>query len=302
MGSGRVVVDDSIDSLVSAVKARCERFVGDGVGMIRRTHEQGHHYFIASLGRREVDQWVRLAVACESVAIMDPMTGRAGLAATRKRDGATEVYLQLEPGQSLILRTFTTRKVQAEAWHYTRSAGEPIQLTGRWRIEFIEGGPSLPQPIDTDRLASWTDLGDEQAQRFAGAARYRIEFERPATPRSVDAWALDLGDVRESARVVLNSRPIGTAWAVPFSVRFDAAELRDHGNVLEIEVTNLAANRIRDLDLRGIQWRIFKEINFVNIHYKPFDASKWDLAPSGLLGPVRLLPLQTLAPPDGDRG
>ncbi|HWP39402.1 MAG TPA: glycosyl hydrolase, partial [Tepidisphaeraceae bacterium] len=300
--SGRVFVEDSIPSLLRASQARCETFVGDGVGMIRRTHEHGHHYFIASLGTRHLDQWVRLGVSCESVAIMDPMTGRAGMAATRKRDGATEVYLQLEPGQSLILRTFTTRKIQAEAWHYTRSAGEPIQLTGRWRIAFIEGGPSLPQPIDTDRLASWTDLGDEQARRFAGAARYRIEFDRPPTPASVDVWALDLGDVRESARVVLNGRPIGAAWAVPFRLRFDAAELRDHGNVLEIEVTNLAANRIRDLDLQGIQWRIFKEINFVNIHYKPFDASKWDLAPSGLLGPVRLLPLQTLAPPDGDRG
>ena len=35
-----------------------------------------------------------------------------------------------------------------------------------------------------------------------------------------------------------------------------------------------------------------KEINFVNINYKPFDASKWDLAPSGLLGPVTLTPLR----------
>ncbi|WP_428937328.1 glycosyl hydrolase [Fontivita pretiosa] len=301
MGSGRVVVDDSIDSLVSAVKARCERFVGDGVGMIRRTHEQGHHYFIASLGRREVDQWVRLAVACESVAIMDPMTGRAGLAASRKRDGATEVYLQIEPGQSLILRTFATGKVKGQPWRYTRAAGGPILLTGRWHIEFIDGGPSLPQAIDTDRLASWTDLGDEQARRFAGTARYRIEFDRPATPRPVDGWALDLGDVRESARVKLNGRPIGAAWAVPFRVSFDAAELRDAGNVLEIEVTNLAANRIRDLDLRGVQWRIFKEINFVNINYKPFDASKWDPVPSGLLGPVKLVPLQHLELADGDR-
>jgi len=302
MRSGRVVVEDSIDSLVRAAKARCERFVGDGIGMIRRAHERGHHYFIASLGRRHVDGWVRLGVPCESVAIMDPMSGRIGVAASRKRDGATEVYLQIEPGQSLILRTFAAGNVQGQPWRYTRAAGEPILLTGRWHIEFIEGGPSLPQAINTDRLASWTDLGDEQARRFAGTARYRIEFDRPATLRWVDGWALDLGDVRESARVMLNGRPIGAAWAVPFHVLFDAAELRDAGNVLEIEVTNLAANRIRDLDLRGVQWRIFKEINFVNINYKPFDASRWDLAPSGLLGPVRLVPLQGMETADGDRG
>ena len=29
-----------------------------------------------------------------------------------------------------------------------------------------------------------------------------------------------------------------------------------------------------------------REINFVNINYKPFDAANWPLTPSGLLGPV----------------
>ena len=59
---------------------------------------------------------------------------------------------------------------------------------------------------------------------------------------------------------------------------------------IAIEVTNLSANRIRDLDQRGVDWKKFYEINFVDHTYKPFDASKWDLEPSGLPGPVRLLP------------
>ena len=64
--------------------------------------------------------------------------------------------------------------------------------------------------------------------------------------------------------------------------------LKSGRNVLELEVTNLAANRIRDLDLRKVEWKIMREINFVNINYKPFDASGWALTPSGLLGPVTL--------------
>ena len=60
-------------------------------------------------------------------------------------------------------------------------------------------------------------------------------------------------------------------------------------NVLEIEVTNLAANRIADLDRRKVPWKQFHEINFVNIDYKLFDASAWPALDSGLLGPVRLL-------------
>jgi len=58
----------------------------------------------------------------------------------------------------------------------------------------------------------------------------------------------------------------------------------------------VSANRIRGLDQRGVEWRIFRDINFVGIDYKPFDASKWPVRPSGLSGPVALQPLAD-APP-----
>jgi hypothetical protein len=67
-------------------------------------------------------------------------------------------------------------------------------------------------------------------------------------------------------------------------------------NKLEIEVTSVAANRIRDLDARKVEWKKFHEINFVNIHYQPFDASKWPLVDSGLLGPVKLIPMKKIQP------
>jgi len=63
---------------------------------------------------------------------------------------------------------------------------------------------------------------------------------------------------------------------------------------VEVEVTNLAANRIRDLERRGVEWKRFHNINFVNIRYKEFDASEWPVRDSGLLGPVRLAPLSRI--------
>jgi hypothetical protein len=39
-----------------------------------------------------------------------------------------------------------------------------------------------------------------------------------------------------------------------------------------------------------MSWKTFHDINFVNIDYRPFDASGWPLRPCGLLGPVRLTP------------
>ena len=73
------------------------------------------------------------------------------------------------------------------------------------------------------------------------------------------------------------------------------ADLKPKGNLLEVEVTNVSANRIRDLDRRKVAWRTFTDINFVNIDYKPFDASNWPLTDSGLLGPVRLVPVEKVA-------
>src|SRR5207248_992947 len=85
---------------------------------------------------------------------------------------------------------------------------------------------------------------------------------------------------------------MGRTWALfarPF--RVETGPLRRTGNELEIEVTNLSANRIRDLDVRRVPWKVFEDINFVGIDYKPFDASGWPLKPSGLFGPVHLEPL-----------
>jgi hypothetical protein len=66
--------------------------------------------------------------------------------------------------------------------------------------------------------------------------------------------------------------------------------LRASGNLLTVEVTNLMANRLADLERReGDSWRPFL---MVNIQYKPFDAASWEPVPSGLLGPVTLTPLE----------
>jgi hypothetical protein len=100
---------------------------------------------------------------------------------------------------------------------------------------------------------------------------------------------LDLGVVKHSARVTLNGQALGTLIMAPYRIEIPQGVLKAKGNVLEVEVTNLSANRIRDLDRRKVNWKIFHEINFVNINYKPFDASNWPVFESGLLGPVRVI-------------
>jgi hypothetical protein len=105
-------------------------------------------------------------------------------------------------------------------------------------------------------------------------------------------YELDLGDVRESAHVWVNGRDAGIVWAIPAKVNIRGL-LKPGTNRIRVEVANLMANRMIDMDRRQIPWRIFHEINFVNYNYKPFDASAWEPMASGLLGPVMIRSLMS---------
>jgi len=263
-----------------------ERMVDQGLDFIRRRHETGYHYFVANMGEQAVDGWVRLGVPLASAVIMDPRSARTGVATCR--DGA--MYLQLKPGETRILRTFDDRKTTGEPWPILARAGDPLPVTGTWTVTFVQGGPKLPAQISTTDLTCWTDMGDQEARRFAGTGRYAIDLDIPA---GVDDWLIDLGEVRESARVFINGEEAAALYSVPFNAPV-GRYLRSGRNRLEVEVTNLSANRIRDLDARKVNWQIFHDINFVNHNYKAFDAAKWPLTPSGLLGPVSLVPMNRL--------
>jgi hypothetical protein len=287
-GRGRVLVGERLEPLLDAARVRRSPLAAHaGVRVIRRRLDDGRFYFVSHAGETPVDGWVPLDARTAAVAIMDPVTGRAGLARTRAgAGGATELYLQLAPGESVVLRAFDRAPSGGAAWRYARASGDAVAPRGRWSVDFVDGGPVKPASFAADSLAPWTGRGDADADRFAGTARYTLRFDAPGTAGD---WLLDLGRVAESARVRLNGRDLGTLFARPFRVRTGPLRARD--NVLEVEVTNLSANRIRDLDRRKVEWKIFRDINYVGIDYRPFDASNWPVRTSGLVGPVTLTPL-----------
>ena len=289
IGRGQIFVG-SVEMALSLAGAAGESMTASGLSFVRRSFDGGWHYFIANRGTTNFDGWLTLARPAKSVVILDPMTGNSGVAAAHERAAnSTEVRLQLAAGESVILRAFANRKISGPAWNYwktTESFG-PAEILGEWNVKFIEGGPTLPAPFSTTQLASWTELGDAIAKCFAGTAVYSITFD--ARILVGKNYLLNLGDVRQRARVRLNGKDYGTLITSPFRVLVD--NLKPEGNVLEVEVTSVAANRIRDLDRRGVPWKNFHDINFVNLDYKPFNAADWPLAESGLLGPVTLTPV-----------
>ncbi|HEY5911597.1 MAG TPA: glycosylhydrolase-like jelly roll fold domain-containing protein, partial [Verrucomicrobiae bacterium] len=315
-GAGRVVKGDLLPVLAAA-GVPCEPMADQaGLMCVRRAIEGGRYYFIANRSEdKTVRRWVSLALTNSSVVLLDPLSGQTEAGTFESApERATRVFLSLEPGESVILRcteAFSTQttggrstgnvpaldarpRASTEAGNmpvlrgYWEPAGRSVELEGLWQISFLQGGPVLPSGFETRHLASWTELGDTNTQRFAGTALYAISFDAPRQPSQ--AWQLDLGKVCHSARVRLNGKDLGTLFTPPF--RVTASRLREKNNRLEVEVTNISANRIRDLDRRKVPWKNFYDINFVNLDYKPFDASNWPMFDSGLLGPVRLTPVR----------
>lgn len=289
--AGAVVAADIVAALAKAGVPR-ETMADIGLRYVRRKVGRACWYFIANHTGSDVDGWIDLSVPSVSVTAFDPMTAAAGRLTQRSRAGRSQVYLQLAAGETVVLRADPDAS-PAAPWPYLKPGGQPVVLSGEWSVEFIDGGPALPAAYKTTDLASWTGAADARAQAFAGTARYTLRFTAPTT-KADDCW-LDLGDVRESARVRLNGQDAGRLVAIPFRTRIGAG-LKPGENTLEIEVTNLSANRIRDLDLRKVDWKIMKDANIVNVNYQKFDAAAWPLEPSGLLGPVRLIPAARFAP------
>lgn len=291
VGRGQFLLGADATALLQAAGVKREPMADLGLHFVRRAHADGFDYFIANRGDRAIDGWVTLGTPAKSALLLDPLyADRFGRAALRAApDGDIEVYLQLTPGASCVLRTFTRAVVDAPPWGYREPAGAPRTLTGAWHVRFIDGGPALPAPYTTPILASWTARGDPATRNFSGTARYTLEFEHPAG-RATD-WLLDLGQVAMSARVILNGHPVNAFWCAPFRAEV-GRWLKPGKNTLVVEVTNLAANRIADLDRRHVKWKYFYDINVVGRDYRPFDASKWPLSASGLLGPVTLTPLK----------
>ena len=289
-GDGQILLARDVQKALEYKNIRREALTDTGLKFIRRELSDGKYYYLVNHTPKPIDTQIPLNAGAESVLILDPLSGNLGLASSSEGENSTLVRVQLQPGDALILRTIKEGTPEVAPWEYLEKAGEPIVLSGEWSLEFTEGGPELPGSVQLNTLKSWTELQDSAAVAFSGSGVYTTTFTLPS--KDADEYILDLGNVRESARVWINGKEAGLLWSIPFKARI-GQYLKEGENILKVEVANLMANRIRDMDKKGIEWRRYHEINFVNIDYKPFDASVWAPTPSGLLGPVTITPFST---------
>ncbi|MVT12217.1 glycosyl hydrolase [Chitinophaga tropicalis] len=284
LGKGKLLLSEDVSAALQQTGIQREKLTDSGLKFIRRKDEKDTYYYLVNHTPQTIDEETKLNEINKTVILLDPQTGLAGKGTTGKDNN---VRVQLQPGEAVILKC-TANAVDLPDWKYLRNTqiGDSIEIN-KWQLQFSNGGPFIPAPVQLASLASWTSLQDTAAQSFSGTGVYTASFELPV--QKVSEYVLDLGIVHESARVWINGQDAGILWSIPFRLRI-GKWLRLGENTIRIEVANLMANRIRYMDQHKIPWRRYHEINFVNINYKDFDASGWKVQPSGLEGPVRIIP------------
>ncbi|HVT11937.1 MAG TPA: glycosyl hydrolase [Fimbriimonadaceae bacterium] len=154
------------------------------------------------------------------------------------------------------------------------------EIAGPWRLSLI--GPDAPRDVDLVKPGSWTELPG--AKFFSGLGLYTTSIPwRDAGDARV---FLELGDVREAARVKVNGIDCGAAIVPPFEVEITKA-LRPGVDLIEVAVANLPVNRFIGLprpDLGPLRKVYGNRFPAPEEH----DLMKGIPAPSGLLGPLRL--------------
>ncbi|WP_442591186.1 glycosyl hydrolase [Pedobacter sp. AW31-3R] len=285
-GSGMILLAEDLQQGLAYSKTYPEALRESGLQFLRRKIDNGSYYYLVNHTAHTIDQYIPLN-AKGKVLILDPQSGATGIAALEDKGDRLKVRVQLKSGEALVLKVGTGDIAESKPWVYLNRAGLDIKLAQRWSLHFTSGGPELPEDQQLDELVSWTGLGGEKLKSFSGAGEYTGNFNMEV--KDAKEYVLNLTKVNESARIWINGQEAGMVWSLPFQLRI-GKYLKKGNNTIKIEVLNLMANRIRDMDRKRISWKNYHEINFVNINYKSFDASEWTVMPSGLTGPVTITP------------
>lgn len=261
-----------------------------GLRYIRRTNPYGYHYFIANLTPNDIDDYVILTVPYQKALWYNPMTDE--YTCTEQKDGKIRVSLLSGESRFLLLlgkeQKDTVRWFEPNGKAMVLHRNNPAKIIDTpWTLRFTEEAPKVERTWTLAHPQTWETLDDDSVRIAMGTGIYTTNI-RLNKAEAQKNWAIDLGDVRESARVYINGRFIGCAWAAPFILNTNGT-LRKGKNEIRIEVTNLPANRIADMDRRGIPWRKMKEINVVDINYKKTTYDSWKPVKSGLNSEVKLV-------------
>jgi hypothetical protein len=218
----------------------------------------------------------------ENASIWDPISGKTyNLDGLSFNDNRWKAELKFEPFQSYFV-VFDKRNTIDISNSFYKEESVIMTINSKWNVAFDKkfGGP---ERTVFEELSDWTNHGEEGIKYYSGIASYSNIFDLPEDfDIGEDNIIIDLGSVKNMARVVLNGQEVGILWTYPWKLDI-TDKLVEKNNRLVIEVANLWINRLvgdEKLKLEGKKGYTFTT-------YNPYDANS-PLVPSGLLGPVTI--------------
>lgn len=258
---------------------------------IHRVDGQSEIYFVINrTGSTEVGDF-SFRVAGKQPEIWDPVTGKMRDAGSfEQKGGLTDLSLELAPYSScfIVFRKSISKNSSGKGIPNFLKYEKIKELSDSWHVLFDKdwGGPG---EVRFDKLSNWIDSQEEGIKYYSGKATYRKVFDMGNVQKKFshagERLVLDLGDVKHVAAVRLNGKELGVLWCSPWRVDITDC-IKDTGNVLEIDIVNLWANRVIG------DWKLPVEKRFTKTH----DVFRFDmlrgstpLTDAGLLGPVNIL-------------
>lgn len=275
-------------------------------------------YFVANTSHNSGWTTCSFHISGMQPELWDPVTGTIrNLPKFEGINDKTSIPLKFDDAQSFFI-VFRNKalKTDPEGKSNFPSTKEVLTIKGPWQVTFdsIWGGPA--EPVTFASLEDWTNRSEPGIKYYSGTATYKTSFNVPSK-QMVDKQSvicLDLGVVKHVARVILNNKDLGVVWTAPWNVNLPAKLLKKKGNQLEIQITNVWANRLigDEQEPADCEWlpgysgymagSFLKEFPDWFLKNQPRPSKKrycfttWNyftkyspLVSSGLLGPVRVV-------------
>ena len=256
----------------------------DGWAYVHRETESEDLYWIRNFTGAPASSVILLRAGQGQPRVLDPATGKVRcINASTTEDGYRYFRLDLEENDALFV---VIGKKQEEAIPVVHTHTLPIlTLEGPWNLSF-ESGMGAPGTAVFDQLRSYTESANPAIRYYSGTVVYRKEFNLSKKQvKDMLSYVIDLGSVKELARVSVNGFDLGVVWKAPFRVEVPAEYIHQGINSLEVKVINLWPNRI----IGDLQPDAVRTWTYVG---SPFYTADSPLLPSGLLGPVTLSGVQ----------
>lgn len=288
-GKGRIFWGTTLRSILLAdgIKPDFEYSNEDAfIDFIHRSTKDAEIYFIFNRNNRVETLDCTFRVTGRIPEIWDAVKGECEMAkAYSINAGNTTIPLNFEPGQSYFIlfnKAKPSKPSRVAGTNFMRLA-KVQEISGAWTVKFDTkwGGPASAQ---FETLQDWSTHVDEGIKYYSGKAIYSKKITIAKELINDKSLFIDLGIVKNIAQVKLNGKDLGVVWTSPWRVNI-AGTVKQGENLLEIEVINLWPNRlIGDAALPKE-----KQLTHTNIQFKKDEK----LLPSGLLGPVTLLTINS---------